>query len=249
MKKFDATWLYSTPIAHRGLYDNNVFPENTAPAYEEAIRCGYAIEIDVQMTIDNVLVVIHDDNMKRLLGVDKDVREMTYSELKKYTPYNKGYPILTFSEFLKLVDGKTPILIEVKHQKRKGIEALLVNELKNYNGEFAVQSFNPNIVKRVNTLAKHFVIGVLVTREINPNVKIIIQKLIHNFYFKLYIPFDFLSIRVQDLEVSYKKAKKYNVITWTITNEEELKIADIYAKNIIFEKTVPSLGRFGEKKF
>ena len=35
MKKFDATWLYSTPIAHRGLYDNNVFPENTAPAYEE----------------------------------------------------------------------------------------------------------------------------------------------------------------------------------------------------------------------
>jgi glycerophosphoryl diester phosphodiesterase len=249
MKKLDSTWLYTTPIAHRGLYDNGYFPENTKPAFEEAIRCGYAIELDVQMTIDNVLVVIHDDNMTRILGVDKDVRDMTYEELTKYTPYNKGYPVLTFNEFLNLINGRTPILIEVKTQKRKGIEKLLVEELKNYKGKFAVQSFNPNIVKRVNMLAPHFVIGVLVTREINPKVPAFVQKLIHAFVFKLYIPFNFLSLRVEDLEISYKRAKKYNVITWTIVDEKQLKIADIYAKNIIFERTVPSLGRFGEKKF
>lgn len=249
MKKIDDSWLYKTPIAHRGLYDNTIYPENTAPAYEEAIKYGYAIELDVQMTIDNVLVVIHDDNMKRILGVDKDVREMTYSELKNYTPFSMGYPILTFKEFLNLIDGRTPILIEVKNQKRKGIEKLLVDELINYKGKFAVQSFNPNIVKRVNNIAKHFVIGVLVNREINPKVPAILQKLIHAYVFKFYIPFNFLSLKVEDLEISYKRAKKYNVITWTITNEKQLKIADIYAKNIIFERTVPTLGRFGEKKF
>ncbi len=247
MRKNDISWLLNTPITHRGLFDEN-YPENTAPAFESAIKYGYAIEMDVQMTSDNVLVVYHDDNLLRVCGVDKDIRETTYEELKSLRPNGKDYPILTFKEFLDLVDGRTPLLIEVKHQKRKGIEELLVKELDNYKGLFAVQSFNPNIVKRVYNLRPKFTVGVLCTRE--PKIKSkIVKAFMNNFGFRLYVPFDFLSVRVKDLPINYKMIKKYNIITWTIKTEEELKIAEKYAKNIIFEKTVPNLSKFGEKKF
>ena len=248
MRKNDITWLLNKPIAHRGLFDEN-FPENTQPAFEKAIELGYAIEMDVQMTIDNVLVVYHDDNLLRVCGVDKDIRETTYQELKALRPMGKDYPIMTFNEFLSFVDGRTPLLIEVKHQKRKGIEELLVKELDNYKGLFAVQSFNPNIVKRVSVLRPNFIIGVLCTREPSKIAPKIVSKLMNLFAFKLYVPFDFLSVRVKDLPINYKMIKKYNIITWTIKTEDELKIAEKYAKNIIFEKTVPSLSKFGEKKF
>ena len=247
MRKNDITWLLTTPIAHRGLFDEN-YPENTAPAFEAAVELGYAIELDVQMTSDDVLVVYHDDNLLRVCGVDKDIRETTYEELKSLRPNGKEFPIMTFKEFLGLIDGRTPLLIEVKHQIRNGIEALLVEELDNYKGLFAVQSFNPNIVKRVNKLRPNFIIGVLCTRA--PKIKSKIVKTFMNLFgFRLYVPFDFLSVRVKDLPINYKMIKKHNIITWTIKTEEELKIAEKYAKNIIFEKTVPSLSKYGEKKF
>ena len=247
MIKKDISWLLSTPIAHRGLFDEN-YPENTQPAFEEAIKLGYGIELDVQMTIDNVLVVYHDDNLKRACDVDKDIREITYEELKTLRPNGKEYPIMTFKEFLSYVNGRTPLLIEVKHQKRKGIEELLVKELDGYKGLFAVQSFNPNIVKRVSVLRPDFIVGVLCTRE--PSVKSKLIKAFMNYFgFRLYVKFSFLAVRVKDLPINYKMIKKYNIITWTIKTEEELKIAEKYAKNIIFEKTVPSLSKFGEKRF
>lgn len=248
MKKKNYSWLYTTPITHRGLFDEN-FPENTQPAFEQAIKFGYGIEMDVQMTSDNVLVVYHDDNLKRVCGVDKDIRKITYEEVKTLRPNGKDYPIMTFREFLDFVDGRTPILIEVKHQLRKGIEKLITNELKNYKGEFAVQSFNPNIVYRLTKLAPEFVAGVLVTREPSKLAPKLINSLIHAFAFKLYIKFEFLSLRAIDMPYCYKRTGKYKVICWTITNEEELQLAEKYADNIIFEKTVPSLGKFGEKKF
>ncbi|MBQ3235730.1 MAG: hypothetical protein IJA97_06195 [Clostridia bacterium] len=247
-KNFDDAWLYSTPITHRGLYDEN-YPENTKPAFEQAISLGYGIEMDVQMTLDNVLVVYHDNNLKRVCGVDKDIRDITYEEVKTLRPGGKDYPIMTFREFLDFVDGRVPVLVEVKHQKRKGIEKLVVDELKNYNGKFAVQSFNPQIVYRMTKLAPKFIAGVLVTREKSSLAPWIINKLIHAFAFKLYIKFNFLSLRAQDLPVSYKRTGKYKVIAWTVKTEEDLKNAEKYADNIIFEKDVPSLSKFGEKKF
>ena len=248
VKRFDDSWLYKTPIAHRGLFDEE-FPENTKPAFERAIELGYGIEMDVQMTLDNVLVVYHDNNLKRVCGVDKDIRELTYEEVKQLRPMNKQYPIMTFREFLDFVDGRVPLIVEVKHQKREGIEQLVVDELRKYKGNFSVQSFNPNIVYRVSKIAPEFVIGVLVTRERSNLAPWIINKLIHRFAFRIYIKFNYLGLRVQDLPVCHKRSKKYKVVAWTIKTEEDIKIAEKYANNIIFEKSVPTLSRFGEKKF
>ena len=111
-------WLINKPITHRGLFDENN-PENTIPAYQLAIDNGYAIEMDVQMSADGVIFCYHDNNALRVCGVDKDVREMTFEEIKALRPNGKEFPIITFEEFLNFVDGRTPILVEVKDQKKR----------------------------------------------------------------------------------------------------------------------------------
>ena len=61
-------------FAHRGLYTaDQTVPENSIPAFDAAARAGYGIELDIQLTADGQIVVFHDDNLKRMCGIDKDV--------------------------------------------------------------------------------------------------------------------------------------------------------------------------------
>ena len=124
-------------------------PKCTLPAYQDSIDNGYAIELDVQMSSDGVLVCYHDDNLKRVCGIDKDIRDITYEEIKTLRPNGKEYPISTFKEVLDFVDGKVPLCIELKTQKQAGLEEKVVELLREYKGEYVVQSFNPIMVKNV----------------------------------------------------------------------------------------------------
>lgn len=75
-------WLLTTPVAHRGLHDDKL-PENSMPAFEAAIRHGFTIEIDVHLSSDGHLVVFHDDNLKRVCGVDKRSPAAHWRSLKQ----------------------------------------------------------------------------------------------------------------------------------------------------------------------
>ena len=78
MKEF-----YNRHYAHRGLHDNKTdAPENSAKAMQLAVENGYGIELDVQLTKDEKVVVFHDATLKRMCGVDAKVNSMTYEELK-----------------------------------------------------------------------------------------------------------------------------------------------------------------------
>ena len=74
-------WITDKFIAHRGLFDNITIPENSLPAFERAVNAGYAIELDVQMTTDGVLVVFHDDTLDRMTNLTGDIREKTFDEI------------------------------------------------------------------------------------------------------------------------------------------------------------------------
>ena len=242
MKKIN-DWIYNIPIAHRGLH-NEFFPENTEGAFLNAISHGYAIETDVQMTSDGVLVCYHDDNLKRGLNIDKDIRKTSYKEIKNLKPFNGDYKIMTFIEFLKLIDGQVPLMIEIKNQINKGVEEKVLNELKDYKGKFAIQSFNPFIIKNITKLNPDITVGVLSTREYIPTISKFSNAFLKNMWYRFLVKFDFLSIRIEDLAFYKNKYKKYNVITWTVNSEEKLKIAEKFAKNIIFELPLSSLGKF-----
>ena len=107
-------WLY----AHRGLHDgNHQVAENSLEAFRRAVEAGYGMELDVQLTADDQLVVFHDKSLKRVCGVDKDLYTQTYAQLQEY-PLPDGSKIPLFSEVLALVDGKTPMIVEIKYHDR-----------------------------------------------------------------------------------------------------------------------------------
>lgn len=127
--------LYSQPltydqvvVGHRG---SQAAPENTIEAVDGAIKAGadYA-EIDVLLSKDGVPMVIHDDNLKRLTGENKNVYDLTAQELSKLTvtQNDKTGQISTLDEMLDHCRGKIDLVIELKlhgHETRSLTAAVI----------------------------------------------------------------------------------------------------------------------------
>lgn len=132
-------------FAHRGLFDNATeAPENSLPAFRKAVEQGYGIELDVQMSADHVPVVFHDFSLQRICGQDRKVRDCTLAELSGMHLCGSGQTIPTFEEVLKLVDGRVPLIVEIKMESFDfsvciGTDALL----RAYKGIYCIESFNP----------------------------------------------------------------------------------------------------------
>lgn len=140
-----ADWITGTLIAHRGVHNNaeNIY-ENTIPAFAKAMEKGYIIELDVSLTKDNKMVVYHDKKLKRLFGIDSYLNEMNYKELARLKFPNSSVGIPLFDDVLELINGKVPLLIEIKNEGEVGkMEGMLYDKLKAYKGTYAIQSFNP----------------------------------------------------------------------------------------------------------
>ena len=101
------------PYAHRGLHGDGV-PENSLEAFRLACEAGYGIELDVQTARDGTVVVFHDYNLSRMTGKDALLSELDLSELKSLRLYGTQESIPTLREVLDLVDGRVPILVELK---------------------------------------------------------------------------------------------------------------------------------------
>mgnify|MGYP002565203767 CR=1 FL=1 len=100
------SWLFSRPIAHRGLHGIDA-PENSLAAFGKAIEAGFPIEIDVRPIDDGTVVVFHDDKLTRMTDLDGYVCNMTKSDLEKVRLRNSDERIPTFKEELEFVDDKS----------------------------------------------------------------------------------------------------------------------------------------------
>lgn len=77
-------------MAHRGVYNNVDIPENSLLAFKEALKLNYPIELDINITKDNVIVVFHDDNLLRMTSLDKKINNITYNEIKNLSLLDTG---------------------------------------------------------------------------------------------------------------------------------------------------------------
>lgn len=198
-------------IAHRGVFNNTTIPENSLSAFKEAISLHLAIELDVQLTKDEVVVVFHDSNLKRMTGLDKNIKEMTYQEIQEYPLLKTKEKIPTLQEVLQLVQEKVLLDIEVKDTKNIAkICNLVMKELKDYHN-YVLQSFHPKIVRY---LKKHYptsTVGYIIHRN-RYLFFFANQLLIH------YTKADFLAIHKKLLPTKkfQKLKKKYPLFLWTI---------------------------------
>lgn len=231
----DMSFLKQNLIAHRGMHNiENKIIENTIPAFKKAIANNYLIELDVHILKDNNVVVFHDDNLKRLTNIDKRIKNYTYNELKKVKLLNTNEHIPLFKTVLNLIDGKVPIIIELKFDVSGHVlEDEVLKILKDYKGKYVIISFNPFSLQYIRRKDKNIITGLLVTkslRNINKNnIKSILSKI-------FYKP-DFISCNIRNLpnkKIS-KIRKRKPVLGWTIRDKEDLKKAKKYCDNYVCE--------------
>ncbi|HHP7241699.1 MAG TPA: glycerophosphodiester phosphodiesterase [Cyclobacteriaceae bacterium] len=143
-------------IAHRGASGHA--PENTLVAFQKALDMNAdIIALDVRMSKDNQVVVIHDEMVNRTTNGSGDVHDFTLAQLKSldagswFSADFAGEKIPTLKEALDLIDGKAECLIEIKHADhahydgiaKKIVDIVLQEEdgikwcvLESYEGEY-----------------------------------------------------------------------------------------------------------------
>ncbi len=135
--------------AHRGLHDASL-PENSLAAFDAACRADYGIELDVQLSRDGIPVVFHDATLNRVCGIDALVIDRTAEELGKTPLCGKPeHTIPTFAEVLRLVDGRVPLMVEIKGTSKENTYAVceaVAPLLDAYEGRYCMESFNPYAV-------------------------------------------------------------------------------------------------------
>ena len=237
------SWLVENYIAHRGFHDQDA-PENSLLAFENAIKKGYAIELDVHLISDREIVVIHDDTLKRVTSKDGYVKNLKSEDLKNYKLMGTEEYIPTLKEVLKLVDGQVPLLIEIKNNGKVGeLESKLYQMLKNYKGEFAVQSFNPYSLQWFNINAPEILRGQLSGNLKNAKLgffkKFTLKRMLLN---KSVSKPNFISYEAEALPNRYvKKYKNLPLLCWTVRSQEQYNKVIKYCDNIIFENFEPMI--------
>lgn len=230
MKLNDLKGLY---IAHRGIQTNNTF-ENTLPAFSLALLKNVPIEFDLHLLKDGNVVVFHDDNLKRLTGIDRNISSYSYEELNKITFTNDTH-IPLFKDVLDLVDGKVLLVIEIKTNGKfyKNYCKMIVSILKNYPYDFVIKSFD---IRIVNWFLHHtnYISGLLIAKRKKSFYDwLMIKKTI----IKTLKP-DFISIdyKLLSSKVVQDFRKKRPVLVWTIRDIDTLNAVSKMADSYLIEK-------------
>ena len=242
------------PIAHRALHDRAAGRvENSPAAIRAAVAAGYGIEIDLQLSADGVAMVFHDEELDRLTDETGPVNARSAADLREVRLKDSSDAIPTLSRVLELIDGRVPLLIEIKDQtltmaETDGrLEAATAAALKDYPGPVALMSFNPHSVAHMARLAPHLPRGIT-TSSYDPDdwaplaattcarLRDIPDFDVTGASFISHEAADLARPRVADL-----KAQGAAVLCWTIRTPEAEAMARRHADNVTFEGYLPPI--------
>lgn len=207
-------------MAHRGA--SKEAPENTMAAFEKAIddMADY-IELDVQLTGSGEVIVMHDSNAYRTTGIDANIVEMTYREVKSldagswFSDEYKGENVPLLKEVLEFTQGKIKLNIELKPSDNGELLAKnTVRLIEKYNmvNDCVITSFSNSALQAV--------------KSYNENIKVgyILSAAYGDFYDMKNI--DFFSINAaflskRTIDAIHNSGKR--VYAWTVNNKESIK--------------------------
>lgn len=246
-KKPNASPFCGRFYAHRGLHDlDSGAPENSLTAFDRAVKAGYGIELDVQMTKDKVPVVFHDFTLLRMCGQPGRVSDYTWEELQSFRLARSEERIPQLKEVLDLVNGRVPLIVEYKLERMSGEVCRLGDRLlADYEGDYCIESFHPLALLWYRRHRKGIMRGQLSMNYWKKEeyrgrpLYLVLQFLLLNFVTRP----DFIAF-----EHSGTKNLSFRLCTavlgalpvaWTIRSEEELIRAEKDFKFFIFESFVP----------
>jgi glycerophosphoryl diester phosphodiesterase len=241
-------WLVARPIAHRGLHDiSRGIVENTASAFAAAIAGGFAIECDVQIAADGEAMVFHDETLERLTESQGWVKNLPTTEMRKLTIRNSRDRVQTLAELLDQVNGKVPLLIELKSHwdGNCALVTRALDVLQNYGEAHSLMSFDPDIIEAVRMRSPSTVRGIVADRGIDEHYNLLPLERrleLRNFSHVGRTEPHFVSFYFRDLPfapVTGLRGTGHPVISWTIRSPEDASIARRYSDQIIFEGFLP----------
>ena len=245
--------LTSFRYAHRGLHDAQR-PENSLTAFRAAAEQGFGAELDVHLTRDGRLAVIHDSELLRVCGRVGVVEELTAAELSQYTLCGTAERIPFLEEVVPLFVGKAPLLVELK--THRGNYAALAQAacavLEPSGVDFCMESFDPRVLLWLRWHRPHVVRGQLsqdfskAPDKLGRGLGFFLKNLLCNFFTYS----DFIAYRFEDRGGFsprlclglWKPAMFY----WTIRTPEALRAAEAEGAHGIFEHFIPASPKKGE---
>lgn len=197
-------------VGHRGARAYEI--ENTIESFKKAIELGVnAIEFDVRKTKDGKLVVIHDDNLKRVFGTEIAINQATLKELKQIT----GDKIPTLAEALQFIDKKVEkLLIELKEIGCEK-DVLEVIKKEKLHDHVIIVSFHEDVLSEVRRLNTKIETGLIYAKHKNPIASAL--KLNAQYLIPLY-----KLTHTKNIQDAHKNNLK--VIVWTINTKQEAKV-------------------------
>lgn len=246
MSPLDApAWLTARPIAHRGLHDAaRGIVENSIAAADAAVGKAYAIECDVQCTKDGEAIVFHDVMLDRLTLAKGDIGSFTAAEVTRI-PFREGDgTVVTLPEFLAKVDGRVPVIVEIKSRFDGDTRLAARVASLAYSGPLAIQSFDPQVLAFCRTLDLTCPLG-LVAQAAYDDFEWLEtgqrNRLAMRVDFSSITP-DFLAWRAADLPHAFPlicRAGRMPVLAWTLSNAPSSALARPWVDQIIFEGFEP----------
>lgn len=244
-------WLTATPVAHRGLHNSaRGIVENTASAARAAIEGGFTIECDVQRTADGEAVVFHDFTIERLASDGHGaMADLTADQAARLGLRDTRDRIMRLEDFLALVGGRTPLIVEVKStfdgdMRLSDRTAAIVAD---YAGPLVLQSFDPDVLAHLHnhpalagrTIPRGIVAEANYDGQDYTHVSPERRRALAEFLFFDRSRPDFISYCAADLPRAApylcRTALGLPVLGWTIRSPDEAAHARLWADQIIFE--------------
>ncbi|AUF83275.1 glycerophosphodiester phosphodiesterase [Mesoplasma syrphidae] len=217
-------------VAHRGFRSKT--GENRMIDFIEALKICKAVEFDIRMTKDKQIIIFHDHNLKRIAGINKTIRSLTYDELKNLDFFVKNpdwVPAHFIDDFAKKISKKYIMInVEIKPDRYTDLEYKSIKEAldilrKSTTAEIIVSSFSHSTLKWISQFGKDFKKGYLMEKpsEYDPN---------------LIKGFDYLHPYVGSLKRSSEFYLNINLPMniWTFKKNEDVTIIkSIYPKKLL----------------
>jgi glycerophosphoryl diester phosphodiesterase len=242
-------WL-RRPIAHRGLHDAaKGIVENSASAVAAAMGKGFAVEVDLQCAVDHVPVVFHDETLDRLTPETGPVMARSAEALSAIPLRGSTDRILSLPALLALVNGRVPLLLEVKSTwTREGkYEANIALLLASYPGPVGVMSFDPYCVAAFKEIEPSLPRGLISERFSDrhywSNLAFWQRFAMRNLLTSAIARPHFIAYDIKALPALAPFIAQtlfgLPLLTWTVRTKEERERALRYADAMIFEGIAP----------
>lgn len=230
------SWLKDWTYAHRGLHGEGRV-ENSPSAFRAAIEAGLGIECDIQRSRDHEAMVYHDWDFSRLHARAETGEALDAADWRalRYGTSDEGP--FSLCDLLELVQGKVPLLIEIKSRRGYDVErscGKVAEALAGYAGQHAVMSFDPRVSRFFHGHSPHTSRGLVMREDEFGHTQRAWQR-----HLALWIAKpDFVAYHVKALPnrfVAGLRGYGMPVTTWTVDTPERLAIARQFADAPIAE--------------